>query len=417
MGMDRKIERAWYRRRRLWWAIGVGLVMVPISLLLFSERSQQAVKTDRLTIAAVQRGPFMEYIALTGTVQPIRSVYLDAMEGGRVEEVVREAGSLVAAGETILRLSNPALVLDIMNREAQLFEQRNTLRNTRLQMQRNSLDLEGRLLELEGRIQVAGRSYEQNRQLRDDQLISLDEFTDSQQEYEHLLASRDLLLRTQEQDATFRSLQVVMLEESVARLQTNLDLVQRNLEDLSLRAPVSGHLTSLNAEVGESKSKGERLGQIDILDGFRVRAEVDEYYIGRTTIGLTGSFELAERPYRLRVTKVFPEVNKGRFPVDMEFVDGAPENIRRGQTLHVQLQLGDQADCVMLPRGGFYSTTGGHWVFVLNEEGTAATRRDISLGRQNPRMFEVLEGLAPGERVIISAYNDLSDVNRLILQD
>jgi HlyD family secretion protein len=417
MGMDRKIERAWYRRRRLWWAIGVGLVMVPISLLLFSERSQQAVKTDRLTIAAVQRGPFMEYIALTGTVQPIRSVYLDAMEGGRVEEVVREAGSLVAAGETILRLSNPALVLDIMNREAQLFEQRNNLRNTRLQMQRNSLDLEGRLLELEGRIQVAGRSYEQNRQLRDDQLISLDEFTDSQQEYEHLLASRDLLLRTQEQDATFRSLQVVMLEESVARLQTNLDLVQRNLEDLSLRAPVSGHLTSLNAEVGESKSKGERLGQIDILDGFRVRAEVDEYYIGRTTIGLTGSFELAERPYRLRVTKVFPEVNKGRFPVDMEFVDGAPENIRRGQTLHVQLQLGDQADCVMLPRGGFYSTTGGHWVFVLNEEGTAATRRDISLGRQNPRMFEVLEGLAPGERVIISAYNDLSDVNRLILQD
>jgi HlyD family secretion protein len=415
--MDRKIERPWYRQRRLWWVIGAVLVMVPLSLVVFSDRSRQVVRSDRLTIAAVRKGPFMEYIALTGTVRPIRTVYLDAMEGGRVEEVVREAGSMVAAGETILRLSNPALVLDIMNREAQLFEQRNNLRNTRLEMQRNSLDLEGRMLELDSRIETARRSYEHNRELLDHRLISRDELMDSQQEYEYLIASRDLLLRTQEQDAAFRGLQVEMLEESVDRLQGNLELVQRNLEDLNLRAPVSGHLTSLNAEVGESKSRGERLGQIDILDGFKVRAEVDEYYIDRTAKGLTGSFELSGRQYLLRVTKVFPEVNNGRFPVDMEFVDGAPENIRRGQTLRVQLQLGDEAESVMLPRGGFYSTTGGHWIFVLSEDGSSAARREIRLGRQNPRMFEVLEGLTPGEQVIISAYGDLGDVDRLILQE
>jgi HlyD family secretion protein len=417
MGTDRKIERAWYRRRRLWWVLGGGLAMVPLSLLLFSEPSQQVVKADRLTISTVRQGPFLEYIALTGSVQPIRTVYLDAIEGGRVEEVTREAGSLVAAGDTILRLSNPALVLDMMNREAQLFEQRNNLRNTRLEMQRNSLDLEAQLLELEKRIKEAGRAYEQDRQLQAEDLVSRDQFTDSRDEYEYLLARRDLLLRTQEQDAAFRGLQVEMLEESVARLQTNLELVKSNLEDLSLRAPVSGHLTSLNAEVGESKSRGERLGRIDILDGFKVRAEVDEYYIGRTAIGLTGSFELAGKTYRLLVTKVLPEVTNGRFPIDMEFVGDAPRNIRRGQTLRVQLQLGDEVECILLPRGGFHSTTGGHWIFVLNGESSTATRRDIRLGRQNPRMFEVLDGLAPGEQVIISAYDDLGDVNRLILQD
>jgi HlyD family secretion protein len=208
-----------------------------------------------------------------------------------------------------------------------------------------------------------------------------------------------------------------MLEESVERLQTNLEFVQRNLEELWLRAPVSGLLTSLNAEVGESKSQGERLGQIDVLDGFKVRAEVDEYYITRTAIGLTGTFELAGRTYRLRVTRVYPEVTDGRFVADLEFLDEAPDDIRRGQTLRIQLQLGDPIESVLLPQGGFYSTTGGHWIFVVNEEKTAAVRREIRIGRKNPQMFEVLDGLAPGERVVVSAYDDLGDVNRLILRD
>jgi HlyD family secretion protein len=419
MSMDRRIERKWYQARWLRWTVGFGSATVLLTTLIVSEqsRSQRGVRADYLTIATVRKGPFSEYVALNGTVQPIRTVYLDAVAGGRVEEVTREAGTLVEAGDTILRLSNSALVLDVMNREAQLFEQRNNLRNSRLAMQRYSLDLEDRLLELDRSIQVAQRTYERNRELRDHQLVSLDELTDSKQEFEHLRERRDLLLRMQAQDATFRGRQVAMLEESVERLQTNLEFVQRNLEELWLRAPVSGLLTSLNAEVGESKSQGERLGQIDVLDGFKVRAEVDEYYITRTAIGLTGTFELAGRTYRLRVTRVYPEVTDGRFVADLEFLDEAPDDIRRGQTLRIQLQLGDPIESVLLPQGGFYSTTGGHWIFVVNEEKTAAVRREIRIGRKNPQMFEVLDGLAPGERVVVSAYDDLGDVNRLILRD
>ena len=203
----------------------------------------------------------------------------------------------------------------------------------------------------------------------------------------------------------------------MARLQANLGFVQQNLDDLCLRAPVSGLLTALDAEVGESKSSGERLGRIDILDGFKVRAEVDEYHITRTTIGLTGTFELADRTYEIRVTKLFPEVSDGRFSVDMQFVEDVPDGMRRGQTLRVRLQLGDPVETVLLPQGGFYSTTGGNWIFVVDEEHKTAVRRDIRLGRRNPRAFEVLEGLTPGERVIVSVYDDLADVQQLVLRD
>jgi len=394
MGMDRRIERRWFEHRRLWWMSGGGAAILLLIWLVLG--------LD---------------IALAGTVQPIRTVYLDAMAGGRVEEVIREAGTYVTAGDTILRISNAALVLDIMNREAQLFEQRNNLRNTRLAMQRNSLDLESRLLELERDIQVAQREFQRNRQLLDRDLVPRDVFIDARQEHDYLLARRDLMLRTQDQDSIFRSLQIEMLEASVDRLETGLCLVRENLENLWLRAPVSGHLTSLNAEIGESKTQGERLGQIDVLDGFRVRAEVDEYYIARIAVDRVGTFELEDREHRLRVTKIYPEVTDGRFQIDLVFVDESPPDIRRGQTLRVQLQLGDRIECVVLPRGGFYTSTSGRWVYVLDDAGRSATRRDIRLGRQNPRVYEVLDGLAPGERVVISPYDELGDANRLILKN
>jgi HlyD family secretion protein len=379
--------------------------------------SRLNVGVERLTISSVEKIPFQEYIALVGTVLPIRTVYLDAMEGGRVEAVVGDAGSYVAEGDTILSLSNTSLVLDIMNREAQIFEQRNNLRNSRLAMQQNALDLEAQLLDLERRLQVVKRRYVKNRRLLDQKLIPRDEFDDSEEEYEYLLARHDLTIRTQQQDSTFRHLQIGMLEDSLERLETNLNVVRQKLANLCLLAPVSGQLTSLNAEVGESKSRGERLGQIDILDGFKVRLEVDEYYIARLSVGLEGTFELAGRAYELRVAKIYPEVSAGRFPVDMEFAGGAPHGMRRGQTLHVRLALGDPTECLVLPRGGFYATTSGRWVFVLDESGDRATRRYIRLGRQNARMFEVLEGLNPGEQVITSPYDEFGDADRLALRN
>jgi HlyD family secretion protein len=417
--MDRKIERQWYQKKQVWWAVGSSLVVILIvSLILTADtQSRLNVNTERITISTVERGPFQVYIPLTGTVMPTRTVYLDAMEGGRVEAVIREAGSFVNQGDTILHLSNASLVLDIMNREAQLFEQSNNLRNTRLAIQQNSLMLEGQLLDLDRQIQSAKRTFELNQQLYEKGWTSHDEFADARDQYEYLQRRRELTIETQRQDSLFRNLQIEMLEASVDRIQANLEVVRQNVENLYLRAPVTGQLTSLNAEIGESKVRGERLGQIDILDGFKVRAGVDEHYIVRVQQGLSGEFDLAGQTYELVVSKVYPEVRDGRFEVDLEFVGDAPVDIRRGQTVHVRLELSDLTECVLLPRGGFYQSTGGRWAYVLDGSGGFAIKREIRLGQQNPRMFEVLEGLEPGDRVVTSSYDNFGDVDKLVLSD
>jgi len=419
MGMDRKIERQWYQKKQVWWSAGGTLVIFLIVYLILTSDTQSRlnVNTERITISTVERGPFQVYIPLTGTVMPIRTVYLDAMEGGRVEAVIREAGSFVNQGDTILHLSNTSLLLDIMNREAQLFEQSNNLRNTRLAMQQNSLRLEGELLDLDRQIQGAKRTFEVSQQLYERNLASHDEFADARDQFEYLQRRRELTMETQHQDSLFRSMQIEMLEASVDRIQANLNVVRQNLENLYLRAPVTGQLTSLNAEVGESKVRGERLGQIDILDGFKVRAGVDEYYIVRVEQGLSGEFDLAGQTYELVVSKVYPEVRDGRFEVDLEFVGAAPVDIRRGQTVHIRLELSDLTECVLLARGGFYQSTGGRWAYVLDEAGEFAIKREIRLGQQNPRMFEVLEGLEPGDRVVTSSYDNFGDVDKLVLND
>ncbi|MCX6835375.1 MAG: HlyD family efflux transporter periplasmic adaptor subunit [candidate division Zixibacteria bacterium] len=417
--MDRKIDRKWYQKRQIWWSGGgVLVVLVLITLVLTTDsQSRLNVETERITISTVERGPFQVYIPLTGTVMPIRTVYLDAMEGGRVEAVLKEAGSFVNKGDTILHLSNASLLLDIMNREAQLFEQSNNLRNTRLAMQQNALNLEGELLDLKRQLQTSERAFLQNQKLYEKQLISQDQFNDSRDQYEYVRRRQELTLESQKQDSMFRSLQIESLEASVTRIQTNLGIVRQNFENLYLRAPVSGQLTSLNAEIGESKMRGERLGQVDILDGFKVRAGVDEHYITRVQIGLKGEFDLADKTYELEIIRVYPEVRDGRFEVDLEFLGEVPQDIRRGQTAHVRLELSDVTECMLLPRGGFYQSTGGRWAYVLDESGEYAIKREIRLGQQNPRMFEVLEGLQPGDRVVTSSYENFGDVDKLVLNN
>jgi HlyD family secretion protein len=308
-------------------------------------------------------------------------------------------------------------MLDIMNREAQLFEQRNNLRNTRLEMQRNALDLEGRLVELDYEIGLARRAYRRNTELAMQDLIPRDEFESSREEYRYLVERRSLTVRTQQQDSLFRNLQIEMLEASVERIQANLEIVRRNLENLWVRAPVAGRLTSLNAEVGESKTRGERLGQIDILDGFKIRAAIDEHYVARVDLGLAGRFSLAGQGYRLTVTKIFPEVRGGRFEVDMEFDGEVSTDIRRGQSVHIRLELGGPSECLLLPRGPFYEKTGGRWVYVVDASGETATRREIRIGQQNPRVFEVLGGLQPGDRVVTSSYDGFGNVDRLVFEN
>lgn len=414
--MDRPITRKWYERKRLWWTVGGGVaaLLLLYVVLTTDTRSRQVIDYDHLTVATIERGPFQVYIPLTGSVRPLRTVYLDAMEGGRVESVMREVGSLLEAGDTILHLSNTALLLDIMNREAQLFEQRNNLRNTRLAFQQNALRLETELLDLKRQLDLAERSYEQYAALYERDLISQNEYETARDEHNYLKRRLELTTEAQRQDSVFRNLQVEMLEGSVERIQQNLEFVHRSMDNLYVCAPVGGQLTSLSAEVGESKNRGERLGQIDILDGFKIRAAVDELYLARVSSGLHGTFALQDKTYELLVTKVYPSVRDGRFEVDMEFVDEPPASITRGQSVHLRLELGNVEESILVRRGPFYHKTGGRWIYVLDPSGEFATKREIRIGQQNPDHFEVLGGLEKGEQVIISSYENFGDVDKLI---
>jgi HlyD family secretion protein len=303
-----------------------------------------------------------------------------------------------------------------MYREAEIFQQSNNLRNTRLSMERNALEMQREVLDLEYKISQQKRIVASNISLAEKNLISDREFEESKDELTYLQRKLELTKQTQQQDSTFRTIQIGQLEVSLARMEANLSIVKQNMENLVIRAPVSGHLTSLNAEVGESKQRGERLGQIDILDGFKVRVPIDEHYITRIDIGQEAAFTLSDETFRVVIRKIYPAVLNGRFTVDMHFDQNEPADMRRGQTLRLKLELGDLSAATLLPTGGFFQATGGRWVYVLNDSGTEARRRMIHLGRQNTEYYEVLDGLTPGERVIVSSYDTYGDVDRLVLK-
>ena len=418
MGMDRKIKKKKWPPKRIAGLAAVGLfVILVLYVFLFRlSKSTLNVKTERITISTVTRGPFQEFIPIMGNVLPINTFYLNAVEGGRVEEIYLEAGTFVKEGDGILRLANTNLLLDIMWREAELFQQSNNLRNTRLSMEQYRLRLNQDLAEIENQLQQQKRTYERYKELVKDNLISKHEYELAKDQYDYLIKRKELTIESQKNDLEFRQGQIDALEASLKRMQDNLEIVKQKQENLTIRAPVSGHLTALDAEIGQSKSPGQPLGQIDVLEGFRVRAAIDEHYIARVETGRTGEFDFAGNSYGLIVKKIYPEVKDRRFEVDMEFVGGGPEEITRGQTLHIRLELGDISEAILLPRGGFYQTTGGNWAYVVEESENVATKRKIRLGRQNPQVFEVLEGLGPGDRVITSSYESFGNMDRLVLK-
>ena len=416
--MDRRIPKKKWPPKRIAYFVGGSLLFLAIiySFIFSDSHSKLNVQTERITISTVTRGPFQEFIPVTGTVLPILTIYLDAVEGGRVEKKFVEAGSFVKKGDKLLQLANTNLLLDIMYREAQFYEQRNNLRTTRLQMEQNRLALKRELLELDYQLTQAQQKFQRSQKLVQKNLISQEEFEQAKNEYDYLRRRKKLALETAKQDSLFRQVQIQQLESSVKRMENNLAVVKKRLESLVIRAPISGQLTSLIAEIGESKAPGERLGQVDVLDGFKVRAAIDEYYLPRIQIGQTGEFEFAGKSYRLITKKIYPEIRDGRFDIDLEFADQEPKGIRRGQTVHIRLELGELSEAILLPRGAFYQKTGGQWVYVVDPSGKFAAKRDIRLGRQNPRVFEVLDGLQVGEKVITSSYDNFGDVDVLVLK-
>lgn len=420
-GMDRpRRKRRWTLKR----IAGLGAIALFLGLSLYGflrERGTSKLKVDpdKLTISQVERGVFQEFIPVRGMVLPLQTVYLDAMEGGRVEQVLAEEGSVVAEGEPLLKLASAELQAQLLNQEAQLDERGDQVRTARLTFQQQLLQTRQQALEVDYQLQMKRHDYERFASLPTEQvrgLISRQDFEKLRDEFEFQRRRQALTIETQKQDSLFGEAQIQQLEEAVARQQRTIDLLRQRLDHLVLKAPVAGQLTALHAEVGESKGQGERLGQIDRPEGFKVRAEIDEHYINRILVGQRGTFDHENTEHGLVIKKIFPEVREGRFEVDLNFAEAPPEGIKRGQTLQVRLELGDLEEAVLLPRGGFYQKTGGNWVYVLGAGGSEATRRPIRLGRQNPQVFEVLEGLEPGERVITSSYDNFGDMDVLVLK-
>ncbi len=416
--MDKPINNRAQRIQR--WLIAIGGVVVAgtIAFVMVSGAgsSRLKVESERLVVAAVERGTFQEFIPVSGSVQPIRTIYLDAPEGGRVEQVFAEEGAYVRAGDPILKLANANLQLETINREAQLLEQINSMHSIRLTMEQNMLSLRSQLLDLETQIDDQKRQYEHNRELARSKYVADEELQRSKNAYESLVKRQAIARESYEKDSSLRSTQIRQLEQSVESMQRNLGIMRQLLDAQLVRAPVDGQLTSREAEIGEFKAAGQRLGQIDITGDYKVRADIDEHYIARVQTGQAGTVEIAGAQYRLVITKVYPQVQNGRFQVDMEFEGSQPQDIRRGQTVYIKLELGDPATALLLPRGGFYQKTGGNWVFVVDSDGTTAVKRTIKLGRQNPNYFEVLDGVLPGERVVVSSYDTFGEVDRLVLQ-
>ncbi|OGD22289.1 MAG: hypothetical protein A2W03_09375 [Candidatus Aminicenantes bacterium RBG_16_63_16] len=398
-------------------ALGLGAAVLFLAPAVFRKAaSTHTIRKERIEIVRVTRGIFSEAISVAGKILPVNIVYLDAMEAGRVEKIFTEAGSLVKKDDKILQLANSNLLMDIMWRESELFQASNNMRNTRLSMEQFKLQLNQQLYDIENRLQQQRRVYERYKELDKDNLISRHQYELAKDQYDYLVKQKELTVESQKSELKFRQAQLESLEESLTRMQANLDIVKQRQENLTLVAPVSGQLTSLTAEVGESISQGTRLGQIDQWDGFKVKASIDERFIAQIKPKDAGEFEFAGQTYRVDVKKIYPEVKDGKFEVDFEFMGEHPPGLKRGQTLHIRLTAVDPADSLLLARGDFVRTTGGKWAYVLEDGNKSAVKRRIQVGRQTAEILEVIDGLREGESVVTSSYEDFGNCDRLILK-
>jgi HlyD family secretion protein len=416
--LDKKIEKKPLVKRKKFWfsTFSVVIFLVLIMLIITDTGSKLNVETDKIIISTVSEGDFQEFIPVTGTVMPKTTYYLDAILGGIVEQRYVEEGALLKRGDKILKLSNPSLQLNALQNEAATYQQINEARNTRLQIEQNSIALQTQLVDATYSFINSKQLYSREKVMWEKKLVSQQEFEQTRDKYSHDEEQLRLARQNFVQDSILKHSQLEQIATSIDRLQKNLELIRENIDNLTVKAPLTGQLTALDAETGQSKSPGDQLGQIDAMDGFKVRADIDEFYIARVTKGLHATAEIDGMDYKLVIIKVFPEVKNGKFQVDMDFDGKVPDGIRRGQTLQIRLQLSERTKALLLTRGGFYQKTGGQWVFVLNSSGGEAVKKSISLGRQNPDYFEVLSGLKPGDKVVTSSYDNFGNVDKLILK-
>ncbi len=416
--MDKKNEKKRRKQKKILSYSGFGILFLFIFYLLFiSDKSSKLnVEKDRITISEVKNGPFEEFIPITGSIEPIQTFYLDLTEGGKIVQKFVEEGAFVKLGDPIIRLENANLSLQVMNTQSSFLAAESQLNIAQLTFEQNRLSKQMQLLDLNLRLLNQKRDFEIAKSLYDKELGNEFEFEASRDNLEYLTKSKELMLEVLRKDSLTSVQLVEQNKANVKRSKEYLELIENQLANLTVRAPITGQLTSLNAEIGQSVSFGYKLGRIDNTDKYKVRAEIAEHYIARVRVGQEGEFNFNGKSYNLVVQTVYPQVTNGIFYVDLQFTDEQPTGIRRGQAVHIKLQLSNLFQALMVQSGGFYSTTGGQWIFVVDKSESFAVRRPIKIGRQNPQYYEILEGLAPGEKVITSSYDNYGDIEKLILK-
>jgi len=416
--VDRVVKKKRWNRKRILTITGIAalVLLIVLSYLYTSGKSKLNVDLERITVSEVKKGPFQETIPVNGVVLPLTTIYLDAVEGGRVEEKFVDDGTMMKKGEPILRLSNTDLQLGIVTQQTNVYNLLAQLQISKNAAEQNTVTKLNQMTDVESQLKEAERIYRLDKGLYDQKVIGLQEFQKSENDYNYYLKKKKLTEQLLQQDSASNAQQVSQAKQSYEGSQNALNVMRQKAGDLIVRAPVDGQLTSLDAEVGQNKPKGERLGQIDVLSGFKVRADIDEHYISRIIIGLYGTFTFANKDYKLEIKKVYTQVTNGRFQVDMEFVGDVPQGIRRGQTLQIRLAFSDEVEAVQVAKGGFYQQTGGNWIFKVSDDGKKAYKVDIQLGRQNPDYYEVLSGLNPGDKVVTSSYENYGDMQELVLK-
>lgn len=415
--MDRQIEKKSFLRRYAWYiAAAAALAALLVWIVLGTTANTMTVDASDITVSDVTRGKFDDYVRLNGQVLPIQVVQISPEEGGIVREKVVEEGTRVRKGDVILRLSNSNLDLQILNAEAELAEKQNLLRNTQVAMQQDRLNNRTEQATLDTDCDRKRRAYEQNARLYKERLISKEVYLQSREDYNLARRKQSLISQRLKQDSLYRHVQMAQMEDNLDNMRKNVLLVRDRKNKLEVRSAIDGELGLLDVELGQNISAGQNIGQINDLSDFKVQAQIDEHYIDRVRPGLSASFSRDGKTYRLRVRKVYPEVRNGTFRTDFVFVGERPAQMRSGQTFYVELALGKSQQATLIPRGTFFQTTGGNWIFVLDKSGRKAYRRNISIARQNPQYYEVTDGLEPGERVITSGYEAFKDNEVLVIK-
>lgn len=416
--MDVKIEKKKGLRPKHYGYIAIGIVLLFVGWKMVFGKSASTFRTEKekLSIAEVSFGKFDDYITINGAVAPISTIYMDAYEGGRVTEKLIEEGAMVKKGEIILKLENRGLYEQILASENNLALKQNDLRSTKLTFDSRQVEGKKDLVSSKYELQKLKRNYEQNKALYEEELISKEEYLTSKENYELSQKQFEIIELQTEQDNVLRSTSLHELDEDLARMKKTLSMVYERIDHLNVRAPADGQLGFLDAEIGQNIQQGQRIGQINVLTDYKIEATIDEHYIDRIKRDLTAVLDRNGKQYQLRLRKVYPEVRNGKFKVDLVFVDQKPETIRSGQSYNIKLQLGESNEAVLLPRGSFFQSTGGQWIFVVDASGEVAWKRNIRIGKQNSRYYELLEGLEAGEKVITSNYDSFGDAEKIVLK-